>query len=119
MCPAVLCGVQYLLLVQHVAWIFRVHTEIRVPVLETVMGGAVVDRRLVKGPVVGGTVEGGTVIDGRVDGGMFTCVRGSLDGVQLGVVMVVMMIGGRNSTPCIWEERNMRGGDRGGEVAEV
>lgn len=62
-----LCGVQYLLLVQHVVWIFRVHTKTGVPVIETVMGGAVVDLRLVKGPVVGGTVEGGTVIDGTVD----------------------------------------------------
>lgn len=105
-----LCGVQYLLLVQHVAWIFRVHAKIRVPVLGTVMGGAVVDRRLVKGPVVGGTVEGGTVIDGRVDGGMFACVRGSLDGVQLGAVMVLVMIGGRNSTPCICSERRMGAG---------
>lgn len=59
--------VQYLLLVQHVVWIFRVHAKIRVPVVETVMGGAVVSLRLVKGPVVGGTVEGGTVIDGTVD----------------------------------------------------
>lgn len=92
----------YLLLVQHVAWIFRVHTKTRVPVVEAVMGGAVVDLRLVEGPVVGGTVEGGTVIDGRVDRGMFTWVRGSLEGVELGAVMVVMMVGGGNSTPCIW-----------------
>lgn len=60
------CGVEYLLLVQHVVWIFRVHTKTGVPVLETVMGGAVGDLRLVKGPVVGGTVEGGAVIDGAV-----------------------------------------------------
>lgn len=43
---------------------------------------------------------------------MFTCVRGSLEGVQLGAVMVVMMIGGGNSTPCIWQERKMRGRER-------
>lgn len=60
-------GVPYLLLVQHVVWVFRAHTKTRVPVLKAVMGGAVVDLRLLEGPVVGGAVEGGTVIDGTVE----------------------------------------------------
>lgn len=104
------CGLQYLLLVQHVVWMFRVHTKTGVPALETVMGGALVELGLVKGPVVGGTLEGGTLVDGTVDRGMFTCVRGSLEGVQLGAVMVVMMVGGGNSTPCIWWEGGKKEG---------
>lgn len=78
------------------------------------MRGAVVG-----GTVEGGTVEGGAVVDGTVEGGTvvggtFGSVGGSVEGVGVGAVMVVMMIGGGDSTPCIWTGEKERGEVGGG-----
>lgn len=128
-CIFLVSVVQYLLLVQHVELISRAHAEAGVPVVVvlTVVWRAVVDGTLVRGAVVGGTVEGGAVVDGTVEGGTvvggtFGSVGGSVEGVGVGAVMVVMMIGGGDSTPCIWTGEKERGevgedgrrGERGG-----
>lgn len=97
------CGVQYLLLVQHVHLISRAQTESGVPAVFVwkVVRGAVVDGPLVRGAVVGGMLEGGAIVDWMVIGGTFVSVGGNLKGVGVGAMMVVMMIGRGDSTPCI------------------
>lgn len=122
-----MCGVQYLLLVQHVELISGAHAKIGVPVVvvRTVVGGAVVYGALVQGPVVGGAVEGRSVVDGSVEGGTVvggafgsgTVVGGSVEGVGVGAMMV-MMIGGGDGTPCIWTGEKEEGREEGG-VGEI
>lgn len=69
------------------------------------------------GTIVGGTLEGGTLEGGTVVGGTVVIVGGSVEGVGVGAVMVVMMIGGGDSTPCIWTgERERWGRKRAGLV---
>lgn len=55
-----------------------------------------------EGPVVGGMVVDGTVEGGTVIGGVFVRVGGNVEGVGVGGMIMVMMIGGGGSTPCIW-----------------
>lgn len=124
---------QYLLLVQHVELIPGAHADSGVPAvgLGTAVGGAVVDGTLVRGAAEGGTVEGGAIVDGTVEGGTivgrafegralvgraFVDKGGSLEGAGVGAMVVVVMIGGGDSTPCIWTgDREERGvGRRGG-----
>lgn len=72
---------------------------------------------VVGGMVVDGTVEGGTVIGGTVVGGAFVRVGGNVEGVGVGGMIMVMMIGGGGSTPCIWrgkkEGEKREKGDKG------